>query len=151
MKITSRGFRAAASAGLLGIAATLGGCYVVPLQPPPSTVYHHPAPQPLPPAQITFSARLYPANDAAAQYGMVMAVVTNDLNGRGRFSTNIGGENFAGEATRLAGSSREGLANGTGHRGGYISCRYKMNSDTMGTGTCRLASGAAFTMHVGNQ
>ena len=150
MKIIPRGFRPAAWAGLLAATAALGGCYVVPLQPQPASVIHYPAPAPMPPAQLTFSARLYPANEAAAPYGMVMAVVTNDMNGRGRFSTNIGGENFAGEATRMAGSAREGLANGTGSRGGFISCRYTMNSDTMGTGSCRLASGATFTMHVGN-
>ena len=148
MNISSRGLRLAGLAGLLAGVATLGGCYVVPIQPQPANVIHLPAP--MPPAPITFSARLYPANEAAAPFGMVMAVVTNDLNGRGRFSTNIGGENFAGEATRVAGSARDGLANGTGQRGGFISCRYTMNSDTMGTGTCRLASGAVFSMHVGN-
>ena len=148
MNISSRGFRSAVGAGLLAVTAALGGCYVVPIQPQPANVIHLPAP--MPPAQLTFSARLYPSNEAAAPFGMVMAVVTNDMNGRGRFSTNIGGENFAGEATRMAGSSREGLANGTGQRGGFISCRYTMNTDSMGTGTCRLASGATFTMHVGN-
>ena len=73
----------------------------------------------------------------------------NDLNGRGHFSTNIGGESFTGEATRAAGSSREGLANGAGNRGSYIRCRYTMNSATLGTGQCQLSSGAAFTMHIG--
>jgi hypothetical protein len=104
---------------------------------------------PAPPVPVTFSARLYPANDAAQAYGMVHATVTNDLNGRGHFSTSIAGESFTGEATRVAGSPREGLANGAGNRGGSISCRYTMNSATMGTGTCRLAGGAQFTMHVG--
>ena len=100
---------------------------------------------------MTFAARLYPANDAAAAYGMVGAVVTNDLNGRGSFSTTINGESFTGEATRLSGSSpREGVANGSGNRGGYISCRYQMNSATLGTGQCKLSNGAAFTMHVGS-
>ena len=79
-----------------------------------------------------------------------MAVVTNDLNGRGHFSTNINGESFSGEATRVAGSSREGLANGAGQRGSYINCRYTMNSPTLGTGTCRLSNGAVFSMHVGS-
>lgn len=80
---------------------------------------------------------------------MVSAVVTNHLDGRGHFSTNIGGENFAGEATREAGSSRQGLANGAGSRGSFITCRYTMNSATLGTGTCRVSNGATFTMHVG--
>ena len=73
----------------------------------------------------------------------------SDLNGRGHFTTNISGENFSGEATRVAGSAREGLANGAGTRGSYINCRYTMNSPALGTGSCRLSNGAVFTMHVG--
>ena len=80
---------------------------------------------------------------------MVAAVVTNDLNGRGHFSTAINGESFTGEATRVAGSSRDGLADGAGSRGNYIRCRYTMNSPTLGTGTCRMSTGADFTMHIG--
>ena len=137
-------------AGIVGT-ATLAGCYVVPIQPPyspaPASVYVAPAL----PASVTFAARLYPANDAAAAYGLVGAVVTNDLNGRGTFTTNINGESFNGEATRTAGSSsREGVANGAGSRGNYISCRYQMNSSTLGTGQCKLSTGALFTMHVGS-
>ena len=150
MTIFSRGLRPAATATLLAATAVLGGCYVVPIQTQPASVVHYPPPAPMPAGPVTFTARLYPANEAAAPFGMVVAVVTNDMNGRGRFSTQIGGENFSGEATRVAGSSRQGLANGAGHRGGYINCRYTMNSDTMGTGNCSMASGAAFTMHVGN-
>lgn len=131
-------------------AAALSGCYVVPLQPAPvpgATTVVVPA---APPQPLTFSARLYPSNELASGYGMVAAVVTNDLNGRGHFSTAINGESFAGEATRVAGSSREGVANGAGNRGSYISCRYTMNTATLGTGTCRLSNGATFTMHVGS-
>lgn len=131
-------------------ASTLAGCYVVPLQPAPAggtvVVPAVPAPQ----GPVTFSARLYPANDLAGSYGMVAAVVTNDLNGRGHFSTAIGGESFTGEATRVAGSARDGVANGAGNRGSYISCRYTMNAPTLGTGSCRLSNGALFTMHVGS-
>lgn len=134
---------------------TLSGCYVVPVGQYPSqypSQYPHatqvvvppPAPQP-----VTFAARLYPANDLATSYGMVNAVVTNDLNGRGNFQTTISGESFAGEATRQAGSSRDGIANGAGNRGSYINCRYTMNSATLGTGSCTLSNGARFTMHVG--
>lgn len=99
---------------------------------------------------MTFTARLYPANDIASAYGMVSAVVTNDLNGHGTFSTAINGENFTGEATRTAGSAHGGQANGAGNRGSYINCRYQMNSTTLGTGQCRMSNGALFSMHVGN-
>lgn len=147
------GSRLANAGVLMAAVAGLTGCYVVPNYPaaayPAASVQ---AVQPVPAAQpmpLTFSARLYPANGAASAYGMVSAVVTNDLNGRGTFSTNINGELFFGEATRVSGSSREGLANGAGNRGGYINCRYNMNSATQGTGSCQLANGAQFTMHVG--
>ena len=143
--------RVAALTGVVLATAALAGCYVVPIQPPHSSVPPAVYVSPAPPASVTFAARLYPANDAAAAYGMVGAVVTNDLNGRGTFTTNINGESFAGEATRTAGSSsREGVANGAGSRGSYISCRYQMNSNTLGTGQCKLSNGALFTMHVGS-
>jgi hypothetical protein len=138
--------RGVALAGMVAAAAVLTGCYVVPIHPPgaPAPVVHAPAPAP-----VTFGARLYPANAQAAVYGTVNAVVTNDLHGRGVFTTNINGESFTGEATRAAGSSHEGVANGAGNRGGYINCRYQMNSATLGTGQCRLSNGAQFSMHVG--
>ena len=138
------------STGAVARAAALTGCYVVPIQPQhlqPAAVYVTPAP----PASVTFAARLYPSNNAASSYGVVGAVVTNDLNGRGTFSTVINGESFTGEATRRVGSSsREGVANGAGNRSSYISCRYQMNSSTLGTGQCQLSNGASFTMHVGS-
>ncbi|ROZ68577.1 hypothetical protein EEB15_25165 [Ramlibacter sp. WS9] len=147
MNIPSRFVRIVSLAGMAVTSAVLAGCYVVPLQhQTPHTVVHVPAPAPAP---VTFSARLYPANDMAAVHGTVMAVVTNDLNGRGHFTTNINGESFSGEATRVAGSARDGLANGAGSRGSYINCRYTMNSPALGTGSCRLSNGAVFTMHVG--
>ena len=141
----------------LGVAAAvsvLSGCYVVPINPAPGQPGYVPpvAPvttAPVQSAPVVFTARLYPANDQAVRHGMVGGVVTNDLNGRGTFNANIQGEAFVGEATRKAGSSREGLASGAGNRGSYLSCQYTMNSATLGTGTCRLSDGAQFTMHVG--
>jgi hypothetical protein len=136
----------------LGIACctaslALTACYVVPVQ------QQQPAPMVIapaaPPAPLTFAARLYPANDAAAGYGMQQAVVTNDLNGRGYFSVNINGEQFSGEATRVAGSSREGFANAAGNRGGMLNCRYTLNNAALGTGACVLNNGPRFTMHFG--
>lgn len=144
--------RGVAVLGLAATGATLAGCYVVPIDPrtgqavppPHAVVVAAPA---LP---LTFPARLYPANDLASAYGVINATVTNDLHGRGSFNTSINGETFTGEATRKAGSSRDGVANGAGNRGSYLSCQYTMNSATLGSGTCRLNTGAVFTMHVGN-
>ncbi len=151
MKFISSHYRANGALALAGVAAAaavLAGCYVVPIHPPSA---HAPAAhvQPAAPLPITFAARLYPANDLAAAYGVVNALVTNDLHGRGTFNATINAESFTGEATRVANSSREGLANGAGNRGSYITCRYQMNSPTLGTGQCRLSNGAQFTMHVG--
>ncbi|WP_222623079.1 hypothetical protein [Ramlibacter cellulosilyticus] len=131
-------------------AASLAGCYVVPLQPTPAPAGPTVVVPAAPPQPVTFTARLYPSNPLATSYGMVAAVVTNDLNGRGRFSTALDGESFMGEATRVAGSQRDGVANGAGSRGSYLNCRYTMNSPTMGTGTCVHSSGATFTMHIGS-
>lgn len=144
--------RPLALAGTAAVVAALAGCYVVPIDPRTGQAVPAPAPVAVaaPAAPLVFTARLYPANDLASGFGVVHASVSNDLQGRGNFSTVIGGESFSGEATRKAGSSREGLANGAGNRGGYITCAYTMNSATMGTGTCRLSSGALFSMHVGN-
>lgn len=137
-------------ATVTGVALALTGCYVVPLNQQtrhaPATVYVPTAP----PAPVTFAARLYPSNDLATSYGMVSAVVTNDLNGRGTFSTAINGENFLGEATRSNGNLRTGVANGSGNRGSYINCTYQMNSASLGSGQCKLSNGALFTMHVGS-
>ena len=146
--------RTAAALGLAALVAALAGCYVVPIDPrtgQPATVPAATAPAVVPaPGPATFPARLYPANELASTYGVINATVTNDLHGRGTFNAHINGESFAGEATRKAGSSREGIANGTGNRGSYLSCQYTMNSPALGTGTCRLNTGAVFTMHVGN-
>ena len=147
---TLRAKRLVLTAGFGIAAASLTGCYVVPINQQPShaptTVYVPTAP----PAPVTFAARLYPSNDLATSYGMVSAVVTNDLNGRGTFSTAINGENFNGEATRANSGARTGVANGSGNRGSYISCTYQMNSATLGTGQCKLSNGALLSMQVGN-
>ena len=136
------------SLGMATAVVALSGCYVVPINPAPGQPGYVPPPAPVAmsavqPAPVVFTARLYPANDQAVRHGMVGGVVTNDLN------ANIQGESFVGEATRKAGSSREGLASGAGNRGSYLSCQYTMNSATLGTGLCKLSDGAQFTMHVG--
>jgi hypothetical protein len=139
-----------AVAVVAGSATVLSGCYVVPVNSYPASPPPPAATVQLAPAPLTFSARLYPANELATRHGLVQAIVNNDLNGRGTFNATIGGESFVGEATRRAGSSRDGLASGAGSRGSYLSCQYTMNSATLGTGSCRLSDGAIFTMHVGH-
>lgn len=140
-----------AAVALAAAVATLSGCYVVPIE----ARHGHPPPAPAqvsvaPPAPVTFPVRLYPTNELASRYGVVIAAVTNDLHGKGVFTTNINGESFTGEATRNQDSRRTGLANGAGNRGAYLSCTYTMNSPTQGTGQCRLSDGAEFSMHMGH-
>lgn len=140
------------SAAAVFATAALSGCYVVPLHAPPPHLSTGGAAVVIPPAPVaqTFAARLYPSNPEAATYGTVVGTVTNDLNGRGYFNAVIAGEQFQGEATRVAGSAqRSGVANASGNRGGMLSCRYTMNSSTLGTGSCVLNGGPSFTMHVG--
>lgn len=132
------------------LGAVLSGCYVVPIDHPVARS-HTPAPVIMTTQNVptSLSARLYPSNDLANVYGVLTANITNELNGRGLFAVNIGGENFTGEATRTSGNS-EGIANGAGNRGSFVRCSYKMNSSTQGTGRCLLSNGAAFSMHVGS-
>lgn len=133
---------------VLSVAAATG-CYIVPLYPVASSDYPPAQVAAAVPAPLTFTARMYPVNDVAMPYGLVTGVVTNELTGRGRFTASIAGESFTGEATRVDGSTREGIANGAGNRGSILNCKYKMNTATLGTGTCMLSNGAMFNMHIG--
>ena len=76
------------------------------------------------PTVAVMNARLYPANDLAQASGMAVGQVTNFLDGKGAFTVTIGGEQFSGEATRAGRSSREGIVNAMGSRGGAMSCTY---------------------------
>ena len=152
--------RLALGLSVAALSAALTGCYVVPMQPTPGAAVQSPAqaaasvsaaPATQAPnnAPVSFNARMYPANEAAAKFGVVNGTVTNDLHGRGIFSANILGETYSGEATRDASKARSGMANGVGSRGGWMRCNYQMNSATLGTGQCELDNGARFNMHLG--
>jgi hypothetical protein len=144
----------------------LAGCYIVPVNPDGSAAYPvavvpAPAmvavqPAPVPGTQIggappaTLTARLYPANEAASQHGMVTGTVTNMMTGKGRFVLDYDGELLSGEATRVRGDERRGIANAFGPKGTYMSCDYRMSSAYQGTGTCTLSNGARYTVHLGS-
>lgn len=101
-------------AALSLIAASLTGCYVIPIDSrmPPPAMYSGtqpegspapvivPAPQPQP---VVLQARLYPANDVAGKMGVLTATVTDNLNGHGTFTINASNELLQGEATRVGG------------------------------------------------
>jgi hypothetical protein len=159
--------------------ALVSGCYIVPVGPeamaklntlleqaqnPPAaqgaTQPAKPAPEPkaaaaapaiaIPAGPTTLYARLYPANDIATESGMVSGTVTSMMNGKGRFQVTYRGETLTGEATRVSGEDRKGVASAWGPNGSFMSCEYQMASLVRGAGTCHFSDGARYQVHVGN-
>lgn len=145
-------------------ALALGGCYVVPVGPEGHHAYAVPAPVVMPPGPphsvphfvhegpvpAALRVRLYPANDLANQTGVLNGTVTNFMSGKGRFQFNYQGELLAGEATRVSGDDRRGIASAYGPRGTYASCEYQMNTPHQGAGTCTFSNGAKYQVHIGS-
>ena len=140
----------------------LSGCYIVPIAPDGSPMYPYPYAQtphpgyvPPPPvvlggpAPSVLQARLYPANELASQTGMIAGTVTNMMTGKGRFQMDYKGELLTGEATRVSGDDRRGIASAYGSRGTYMSCEYRMTSAYQGAGTCTMSTGAQYQVHLG--
>lgn len=150
--------------------AALSGCYVVPMgnnnldrliraveqAPAPQ----QPAPAPMsaqakqvPPASTgpaTIPARLYPVNDLATEAGMVSGTITNFMNGKARFQLTYKGELLVGEATRVSGDDRKGIATAWGPSGSFMTCEYQMSAPVRGAGNCNFSDGARYQVHVGN-
>jgi hypothetical protein len=97
-------------------AASLGGCYVVPIdlrtgQPYPASatpsgsgaasVYAVPAAPAAPPQPAVLTVRLYPVNAQANKGGMLAAVVVDNNAGHGTFSVAYLGDTLQGESTRV--------------------------------------------------
>lgn len=156
-------FSKSLAAGLAFPAIALSGCYVVPVVDPQGSVqYHHypippsgtpGAPYPgyaVAPAPQVLHARLYPDNDLATQTGVVTGTVTNMMTGKGRFQLQYGGEILTGEATRVSGDDRRGIASAFGSSGSYMSCEYQMNAPRQGAGTCIFSNGARYKVHIGS-
>jgi hypothetical protein len=153
-------------AAALAIQGLLSGCYVVPVGPdgnyaiyipttPPPGAPAHPAAQPAahpgqPGLPKVLTARLYPDNDLATQTGMVSGSVTNMMTGKGRFQIQYVGEVLTGEATRVSGDDRKGVASAWGPSGSFMSCEYQMSSPLQGAGTCTFSNGARYKVHIGN-
>jgi hypothetical protein len=145
-------------------AGALSGCYIVPVgsdgnyaiyiptQPPaPVGGPLQPAAQPgVPGLPKVLHARLYPENDIATQTGMVSGTVTNMMTGKGRFQLQYAGEVLTGEATRVSGDDRKGIASAWGPSGSFMSCEYQMSSPQTGAGTCSFSNGARYKVHIGN-
>ena len=164
------GTRGSAVLGALAASAlSLTGCYVLPVSPEgypyayPHQAYPHPAPPPAPaysaapissaPASqgpVALQARLYPANELAKQTGVIHGTVMNMMTGKGRFQLNYQGETLSGEATRVEGDSRRGVASAYGSGGSYMSCEYQMRTPQQGAGTCQFSNGAKYQVHIGS-
>ena len=145
-------------------ACALAGCYVVPVDQAGNYAIYiptHPAPhaggpahpaahpgQPAMPKALT--ARLYPENDVATQTGMVSGTVTNMMTGKGRFQLQYAGELLTGEATRVSGDERKGIASAWGPSGTFMSCEYQMSTPMQGAGTCTFSNGARYKVHLGS-
>ena len=141
-------------------ALALAGCYVVPTGVDGNYAIYipsHPGPLPAPggqPAQPAaprvLHARLYPDNEVATQTGMVAGTVTNMMTGKGRFQLSYAGELLTGEATRVSGDERKGIASAYGASGSFMSCEYQMHTPMQGAGTCMFSNGAKYKVHIGN-
>jgi len=162
------------AAALTFSAIALSGCYVVPVVDPQGNVqYQHyplppagtqvvaapaayaapagyPAPHPGAAFPVVLNARLYPDNELATQTGVITGTVANMMTGKGRFQLNYKGELLTGEATRVDGDARRGVASAYGQSGAFMSCEYQMNNPRQGAGTCTFSDGARYQVHVGS-
>lgn len=143
------------------VSSALSGCYVVP--GPDGQLWHvipgHPGgPAADAPAQaragaalpMTLPVRLYPANEQATRTGVLTGSVMNMMTGKGRFQLTYEGETLSGEATRVDGDARRGVASAYGPSGTFMSCEYQMNSPRQGAGSCTLSNGAKYQVHIGS-
>jgi hypothetical protein len=145
-------------------ALALSGCYIVPTgtegsygiyipSHPGALPGQPPLAQPAagqPALPKVLHARLYPENDVATQTGMVSGTVTNMMTGKGRFQLQYAGEVLTGEATRVSGDDRKGIASAWGPSGAFMSCEYQMHTPMQGAGTCNFSNGARYKVHLGN-
>jgi hypothetical protein len=154
-------------AALAASVISVSGCYVVPVGPdghlyayPPGAVpYAYPPGVPpgaavMPggpagPMPTALNARLYPANEIATQTGVITGTVTNMMTGKGRFQLNYRGEVLTGEATRVNGDARRGVASAYGAGGSFMSCEYQMHTPQQGAGTCTFSNGGKYQVHIG--
>lgn len=147
MKISKR-----VALSCLAQAFALAGCYVVPERDGSYSYYipAHPPSHGGPAAPKTLNARLYPENELATQTGMVAGTVTNMMTGKGRFQVTYAGEVLTGEATRVSGDQRKGIASAYAPSGAFMSCEYQMHTPTQGAGACMFSNGARYKVHIGN-
>lgn len=138
--------------------SALSGCYV--MQSPdgqwwtviPGQAQGSPLPPGAggPPQPTALNVRMYPENETATRTGVLTGTVVNLMNGKGRFQLNYQGETLTGEATRVDGDARKGVASAYGQSGAYMSCEYQMSSPRQGAGICTMSNGAKYQVHIGS-
>jgi len=136
------------------LALSLSACVVVPVdprtgQPLPSAPAVVPVPV-APPQPSVMTGRLYPLNDQANRAGMLTAVVIDQHSGRGSITLAYLGDTLQGEATRVDGPGRRGIANAAGNKGVSVQCNYLLTGPGLGTGSCSFSDGANYRLHFGN-
>ena len=163
-------------ASALGLASSLSGCYIVPmdshLPPVPPGAPFSPAtsaPVTVPAGPGVLQARLYPLNDSAGKTGALTANVSDTGTGRATFTLNYAGEQLNGEATRVpagyagfgnvhrevygSGSmpaGQRGVASASGSQGTFVNCEYALTAPNRGTGACLFSNGAKYQLHFGS-
>ena len=138
------------------IALSLSACVLVPVDSRTGLPINGPvtmlAPAPTAPgpaAATVLTARLYPVNEAAQRAGLLSAVIVDQHSGRGTITLGYRGETLQGEATRVDGPGRRGIANATSARGVSAQCDYQISGAGMGTGACMFSDGAMYSLHFG--
>jgi hypothetical protein len=138
------------------IALSLSACVLVPIDSCTGLPINGPvtmvAPAPTAPAfaaATVLTARLYPVNEAAQRAGLLSAVIVDQHSGRGTITLGYLGETLQGEATRVDGPGRRGIANATSARGVSAQCDYQISGAGMGTGACTFSDGAMYRLHFG--
>lgn len=139
--------------------AALSGCYVMQGPDgqwwtviPPAPAHGSPLPAGAggPPQPTALNVRMYPENEIATRTGVLTGTVVNLMNGKGRFQLNYQGETLSGEATRVDGDARKGVASAYGQSGAYMSCEYQMSTPRQGAGICTMSNGAKYQVHIGS-
>jgi hypothetical protein len=160
-------------------AASLSGCYVVPIDPrvAPEHGYHPvyvqpaqsvavvPAQQPVP---VALRGRLYPINDVAGRMGALTATASDNLTGHATFTIHYDADPLRGEASRVSDNypgfgkvhrqvygegrmpaGQRGIASAAGAQGNFVNCEYALTAAARGTGVCLFSNGAKYQLHFG--
>ena len=72
------------------------------------------------------------------------------MTGKGRFQVQYAGEVLTGEATRVSGDERKGIASAYGPSGSFMSCEYQMSTPVAGRRHLQFFQRRSLQVHIGN-